>query len=127
MVSSLIPMIKQLDINNYRIDFIIGDNEEEKHEKVAVIVNISMRFMEDNLSCYSDKLDDTVCYSALTKFLEDKLKNSNFNLIERATQFIYDAISEYINDKNVQKKVELIKANPVCKNLQSASFICSDW
>jgi dihydroneopterin aldolase len=71
------------------------------------------------LSCVIDNLDDTICYSNLIKFVEKKLKNTEFNLIESVAQFIYDAISDYINDEKILKRVEIIKNNLFDKNLQS--------
>lgn len=120
-------MYRQLNINNYKTYFVLGNNENEKTEKRKVIINISLRFSDRNASCYSDDLKDTVCYSGLLAFLESKLRNSRFNLIEKATQFIYEAICEYINDSDILKRVEIIKENPPVKDLSSASFVISDW
>ena len=120
-------MYRQLNINNYKTYFVLGNNENEKTAKREVIINISLRFSDRNASCYSDDLKDTVCYSELLTFLESKLRNSSFNLIEKATQFIYEAISEYTNDSGIQKRVEVVKENPPVKDLSSASFVISDW
>lgn len=119
-------MINELSISGYRSKFILGNNESEKNAQRCVILNIWIRFPEQNHACTSDNLEHTVCYSSLLEFLNEKLNGANFNLIERATKYVYDQITEFIHDENVMKKVELIKENPI-NELQSASFICSDW
>lgn len=120
-------MYKQLNINNYRTYLILGNNEDEKTAKRAVIINISLRFLCDNASCGSDNLKDTVCYAKLLAFLESKLHDLQFNLIERGAQFVYDIICKYVKDDRIQIRVELIKENPSVKGLSSTSFLISDW
>lgn len=120
-------MYKQLNINNYRTYFILGNNEDEKTAKREVIINISLRFLRNNASCSSDNLKDTVCYGGLLAFLDSKLHDSQFNLVEKAAQFVYDTICEYVKNDEIQIRIELIKENPPVKGLSSASFIISDW
>ncbi|MDR1982703.1 MAG: dihydroneopterin aldolase [Holosporaceae bacterium] len=120
-------MIKQLNITNYETYFVLGNNSSEKRKKRKVIINVSLRFPEKNDACNSDSVDDTVCYSQLLAFIDEKLQNAQFNLLERATQFLYEAISEYLNTPSILKRVEIMKPRPPVKNLLDASFICSDW
>lgn len=120
-------MYRQLNINNYKTRFILGNNEDEKAAKRKVIINISLRFLNKNASCSSDNLNDTICYSSLLAFLDSKLYDSRFNLIERAAQFIYEEICNYVNTPDIQKRVEIIKENPLKQDLASTSFVISDW
>lgn len=120
-------MIRQLNINNYETYFVLGNNAGEKSQKRRVILNISLRFSDNILAIENDKLDSTICYSSLLNFLETHLENANFNLVERAAQYIYDIISEYLKNNIASIRVEVIKPQPSSKNLESSSFICSDW
>lgn len=122
-------MYRQLNINNYETNFILGNNEDEKIEKRRVLISISLRFSEENASCRSDNLADTVCYASLLEFIEAKLQNASFNLIERAAGFIYEAIGEYLKDKtnHVQRRVEVTKIAPPVAGLESASFVVGEW
>lgn len=119
-------MLKELHLNNYEAEFILGNNDSEKYSSRAVIVNIWIRFNDRNDACSSDNLCDTICYSSLIKFLEEKLRGVNFNLIEYASKFVYDAIGEFVKNESVLKRVEIVKKKPLNK-LQSATFLCSDW
>ena len=119
-------MIRQLNIINHEIYVILGDNDFEKHEKRKVVINLCLRFSKKNNACHNDNIDETVCYEKLTNFLDAKLKNTKFNLIERMAQFLYDEVSSYLNDSSILKRIEVIKISP-CTDVKSASFVCSDW
>ena len=130
-------MQTQLNINNFETYFILGNNPEEKNEKRKVILNVSILFKNSIIvkACENDELKDTICYSTLLKYISGKLESAQFNLIERATQFLYGLIKDYVHEKfsenkidkkNILIRVEVIKPNPM-KNLESASFVCSDW
>ena len=102
-----------------------------------MILNVSILFKNDVVvkACENDELENTICYSTLLKYISAKLDSAQFNLIERAAQFLYELIKNYvyekfsenkIDKKNILIRVEVIKPNPM-KNLESSSFICSDW
>ena len=127
-------MYTQLNINNFETYFILGNNPEEKLEKRKVVINIAIRFPESRVSaCDSDDLRDTVSYSGLLKFILQKLQSAQFNLIEKACGFLYEIVSDYVKNQlaaDSQKfllRVEVIKPRLSSKNLESASFVCSDW
>lgn len=118
-------MYTQLNINNYCSEFILGNNPEEKLKKRAVIINISLRFAgTDSSRVITDNLQDTVCYDDLLRFLDSKLKDAEFNLIEKATSFIFESLEEYFakikilkgseppKEVKILKRVEVIKPEP---------------
>lgn len=119
-------MLNELYLSKYKTNFILGNNDEEKFSSREVTVNVWIRFPTEISACENDNLKDTICYETLIKFLDTKLSDSRFNLIEKATKYIYDLITEFIKNEKVLKKVELIKEKPIDK-LELASFICSDW
>jgi len=120
-------MIRELSINNYEIFVVIGNNDDEKLVKQRIIINIKLRFPRGNDACYDDCLDHAVCYSQLIDFLNKELKDAQFNLIEKAAQFLYEKISGYLNNETILKYVEVTKPSIIIDNLESASFICADW
>lgn len=127
-------MYTQLNINNFETYFILGNNPEEKLQKRKVFINISIRFLENKIdACDSDNLKDTICYASLLNFISQKLQSAQFNLVEKACGFLYEIVSDYVKNQlaaDSQKfllRVEFIKPRPSSKNLESASFICSDW
>lgn len=120
-------MVRQLNINGYKIYIILGNNEYERHNKRPVVLNIGLRFL-DSAAENHDDLKNTVCYDSLLNFLDKKLENTQFRLIEGVAEYIYDAISNYVKSENVLKRVEIIKPYPLLEDkLESSSFICSDW
>jgi FolB domain-containing protein len=129
-------MIRELNINNFKTELILGNNSEEKCLRRPVVIKIGLRFEQsDSLgcpACFSDDLNDTICYAALTGMLSEKLEQSQFNLAERAAQYIYDEILDFIKKSGLAERatirVVLIKPNPLgAENPESISFICSDW
>lgn len=130
-------MYRQLDINGYVTYFVLGCNKEEKLDKRKVLIDISLRFKDSQISCKTDKLEDTICYNSLLQFIESKLNGMEFNLIEKATQFVYDAVIEYLEklvdlrnfDTKIMIMVRLTKPLPLYpeQSLEKASFTISDW
>jgi dihydroneopterin aldolase len=124
-------MLKQLNITGYEIFVTIGNEDFERREKQKIIIDVRLRFAGKNGACGSDDLSETVCYAALVDFIRKKLKDTEFHLMERLTQFLYDEITEYLKKKLpdviVLTYVEVIKAAPPVENLKNASFICADW
>ena len=124
-------MYTQLNINNFEMYFVLGNNPEEKLEKRKVVINIAIRFSDLKIdACDSDNLADTVDYSDLLKFISQKLQSAQFNLVEKACGFLYGIVSDYVKEQYSEKfllRVEVIKPRPSSKNLESASFVCSDW
>jgi dihydroneopterin aldolase len=120
-------MIRQLSISNYETYIFLGNDDEEKNAKRQIIIDVSLRFSQKNNACCSDNIDQTICYSKLIDFIEEKLHGASFNLIEKVAQFLYDEISEYLNDMSISKRIKVIKTSPPVKNLPSVSFTCSDW
>ncbi|GHT97173.1 hypothetical protein FACS1894126_0700 [Alphaproteobacteria bacterium] len=119
-------MIRQLNISNYETYLVLGNEEHERRKWRPVVISISVRFPNDFQVC--DNIECTVCYYSLLDFIDKKLENEEFRLIERVAEYVYDAVSEYVNYGNILKRVEVIKPRPISnKNLESASFVCSDW
>lgn len=133
---------QQLNLVNHTVYFILGHNSDEKFEKRKVILNISIRFQIPNISSKTDSLSDTICYADFLKFLDSNLENKEFNLIERAAQFVYEMTEKYISEKclieptAVLKKIEVIKPYPFHQSpdlqisspiLAEASYVISDW
>jgi FolB domain-containing protein len=121
-------MIRQLNINSYKTHIILGNNDYERYSKRPVVLNICLRFSDDDVKKDPDDLENTVCYDSLLHFIDKKLENTGFKLIEGVAKYVYDIVSEYIKIGNVLKRVEIIKPCPLGKNnLESSSFIYSDW
>jgi FolB domain-containing protein len=120
-------VVRQLNINSYKVYIILGNNECERHDKRLVILNISLRFLDSVVKNHDD-LKNTVCYDSLLNFIDKKLKNTQFRLVEGVAEYIYDMISEYVKNENILKRVEIIKPYPLLEDkLENSSFICSDW
>jgi dihydroneopterin aldolase len=120
-------VVRQLNINKYETKFVLGNNASEKCEVCRVVIDVSLRFLDDMPACVSDDLGDAICYSSLTKFIDEIFMGADFNLVERASQFLYDKLSLCLKNYPVLKRVELTKPFSSGELPESVSFVCSDW
>ena len=80
-------------ITNLKLRTIIGIHAWEREHKQDIIVNIKMEF-DASQSIESDSIEDTVDYKVITKRIIKEVEASNFQLLEKLTQFILNIIME---------------------------------
>lgn len=66
---------------------IIGINEEERHNKQDVIINITL-FTDLAGPCKSDNIDEAVDYKTIKLEIIKLVENSSYNLLEKLTEEI---------------------------------------
>ena len=74
-----------MQIRDLVVQCIIGTRPEERLAKQAVVINVTLE-CDLRPAGQSDKLDDTVNYSAICKQLITMAEQSSFQLIERLAQ-----------------------------------------
>jgi len=80
-------------ITNLKLRTIIGIHDWEREHKQDIIINIKMEF-DASQSIESDSIEDTVDYKVITKHIIKEVEASNFQLLEKLTQFILTIIME---------------------------------
>ena len=80
-------------ISNLKIRTIIGIHDWEREHKQDIIINIEMDF-DASKSIKSDRIEDTVNYKVITKHIIKEVESSNFQLLEKLTQFILNIVME---------------------------------
>lgn len=99
-----------IKIKNLRLKTIIGIYDWEASFQRDVVINaeIESDFEE---SCKSDNIKDTIDYDQLINKINNLVKNSRFNLIEKLAQSIINSIME---DKRIKRcKLELDKVKVI--------------
>lgn len=71
----------QIHIKDLLLRTIIGINEDERRNKQDVVINITL--YTDHTTAASDKIEDTINYSTLTKQIIQLVENSQFFLVEK--------------------------------------------
>ncbi len=83
------PPLDQIHIRELKFRCIIGVNEDERHEKQDVAVNVTL-WADLLRACRTDCIADTVDYKALKKQILATAEQSRFNLIEALAERIAD-------------------------------------
>jgi dihydroneopterin aldolase len=112
----------------------LGNNADEQNRRRRVLINVAVRIPDGVCqACVSDQLDQTICYAGIADFIDDIFATRKFNLLEKATQFLYDALSTYLHQRIggkkqcLQQRVEILKPSSFRDRPGDASFMCSDW
>ncbi|MBP7017985.1 dihydroneopterin aldolase [Candidatus Saccharibacteria bacterium] len=104
-------------INNLRISTIIGVNPWERENEQEIIINVSFKY-DAQQAVINDDIKAAIDYSVLQKKITEKLKSSNFQLIEALAEMILKFILE---DKLIDEaQVRIDKPNGI-KSADSVS------
>ncbi len=116
-----------LTLNNLELYVFCGCKEVEKSVPATIFVKIDICFEKLN-ACYTDLIDDTICYDALTKEIMDATKNKHYNLIEHLAETIFDITKKNVNDKGLIATVSVLveKKTMQILNMDSAQFRITD-
>jgi len=72
-------------IKDLRLSCIVGINDDERHEKQEILINICIE-ADLSIPCVSDKIEDTIDYKALKKEVIATVKNSSYFLVEKIAE-----------------------------------------
>jgi FolB domain-containing protein len=104
-------------INNLRISTIIGVNQWERENEQELIINISFKYNAEQ-AVRNDDIKAAIDYSVLQKNITEKVKSSNYQLVETLADILLKFILE---DKLIQEaQVRIDKPNGI-KSADSVS------
>ncbi len=66
---------------------IIGVNEEERHEKQDVLINLTL-YADLSRACKSDRFEDTVDYRSIKKRIVKMVEDSRYFLVEALAEAV---------------------------------------
>jgi dihydroneopterin aldolase/D-erythro-7,8-dihydroneopterin triphosphate epimerase len=73
---------------------IIGINEEERHNRQDVLINITL-YTDIRAAGVSDDISDAVNYRTITKNVIELVENSQFSLVEKlATEIVHICLKD---------------------------------
>ncbi len=70
-----------IHINDLLLRTIIGVNEDERHKKQDVLINITL--YTDHSAAVTDNLVDTIDYSLIARQVSELVENSQYLLVEK--------------------------------------------
>jgi len=81
-----------LEFRGARLDVRLGCSAEERAVPQAVDLDLAVRFPDLPSACETDKLEGTVCYSALIDAARASCAGREFNLVERLAHELFAAL-----------------------------------
>lgn len=93
--------LTKLEINNLKIETIIGIHDYEKSEKQSLIFDLII-FYNSGAAIKSDNIKDAIDYYDLTSNLKEFISNNHYELLETLSHKISEKLSE---NKRIQKAI----------------------
>jgi FolB domain-containing protein len=92
-------------IRDLRVRCILGINQDERHEKQDVVINLTIH-ADLRPAGTSDQLEDTVDYRALKKRILAMVEESHYRLEEALAEAIASLCLDYPGVKRVDVRVD---------------------
>lgn len=89
----------KLLISDLSISVYLGCRDYEKNKKQTITMAVEIYFKNIPKGASTDKLEDTICYSKLTRHIRNFIKDKKFNLIEKFSKTVCDSICEFLAEK----------------------------
>jgi FolB domain-containing protein len=103
-------------INDLLVRCIIGVRDEERRDKQDVLINVALE-ADLRKAGASDRLEDSVDYSAVKKRIVTMAEGSRFNLVEALAESVADICLEYPAISRVKVRVEKTTALRFAKSV----------
>lgn len=117
----------ELSLNTLRLRVSLGCTAEERSVLQYVHFHVKVRFPVLPEGCYSDRIEDTVCYAALSQRLGQVCEEKPYHLIEKLGWDAFQSIKKIIPE-DVRLWLKVTKEKPPVPFLeQGTSFSVGDW
>ncbi|WP_010597788.1 dihydroneopterin aldolase [Rickettsiella massiliensis] len=119
----------ELAIEALAIEVKLGVPEAERAVPQTVLVAIQFQFIEPPAACFSDQIEETICYATLTKRLQTFCESRTFCLLETLSYQLYQYLKTDLLSNLSKQKINIslrVTKHPPLKNLQRAYFTIQD-
>ena len=86
-----------LHINGLQLQVYLGWPDQERLKMQTVFLSLIIQFANPPKACETDHLEDTICYSTLVEFIQEKINSKKFHLIEHLCFEIYHLIKPLLS------------------------------
>jgi len=116
-----------VSITDLRLKVRLGCGEAERQVPQYVSFDAEVRFRELPSGCFTDRLEETVCYAAMSEKIRALCERGEYHLIEKLGWDVYSAIQEILPETS-QLKIKIKKEKPPVPDLHGGSaFVLGDW
>jgi FolB domain-containing protein len=88
----------KLVIKELNLSVRLGCRPHEKEKDQIVSVNIEIYLQDMPLGGYTDDIENVICYSELSKYIQNFVKGKSFNLVEKFSNDIHACICKFLTD-----------------------------
>lgn len=117
----------QLSLQQLRILVRLGCSAEERLVPQYVSFDVQIRFYTPPEGCFTDALEQTVCYAELSQTIKSVCERQEYQLIEKLGWDVYTAVRNFLPQPCLLR-VSANKEHPPVAHLEGgATFTVSDW
>lgn len=115
--------LTKLEINNLKIETIIGIHDYEKSEKQSLIFDLII-FYNSGAAIKSDNIKDAIDYYDLTSNLKEFISNNHYELLETLSHKI---LEEIVKDKRIGKAILTISKPKALENFGAMVKVTNEY
>ena len=114
-----------LNLYNLELKAHLGVPDFERAELQSVWIDLQIKNTHLPEGCYTDQIEDTLCYAGLCNLIEKIIAHRPFHLIESLSYTLYHEIEKTLPP---QAKLALkLRKNPPIRNLSLSEFCIGEW
>lgn len=87
-----------LTLRSLELHVNLGWHDKELLQKQVVLLDAAIWFAKPPQACFTDDLNDTICYATLTQHIHTALATQKFRLLERLGYEIYQIIKSHLTN-----------------------------
>jgi dihydroneopterin aldolase len=116
-----------ISISGLRLQVKLGCQAEERSIPQYVSFDAEVRFGQLPKGCYTDRLEETVCYAEMSDAIRRLCDQNEYHLIEKLGWDVYASLKEILPG-GTQLRVKTWKEKPPVLQLEGGSiFVLGDW
>lgn len=120
-------LFSSVSIIGLRLQVKLGCGEAERQVPQYVSFDAEVRFKQIPQGCLTDRLEETVCYAAMSEKIRALCEGHEYHLIEKLGWDAYSSIKKILPETS-ELRVKTTKEKPPVADLHGGSvFIIGDW
>ncbi len=127
MVSEKACLFSTLSLNSLRLLVRLGCSEQERKIPQFVRFDVRLRLSELPRGCFSDQLEESICYDHLSQVIAEICNRQEYALIEKLGYDAFKALRETVSPQTQLWLLTTKEAPPVQGLEGGASFSIGDW
>jgi 7,8-dihydroneopterin aldolase/epimerase/oxygenase len=119
----------ELAIESLALKVKLGVPEAERSVWQTIFVAIQFKFTQRPAACFSDQIEETICYATLAKQLQAFCESRTFCLLETLGYQLYQHLKTCLLLNFSEQKIQIslrVTKHPFLKKIQQAHFTIQD-